>query len=471
MRSLRSLTTRLVLSHMLVATLSGMTVALFAVIVVTLFSGGESAEEERRRTVFGAVPWLLGAPDGGPNDPADPWAAGGYTLVVAPSDTVVFSRGETPCRAGAPLATCAPDLAAQAPGERFFERGGRRWVQVVLPIATGHRLIALREPWNIADPSLEFPGLTVRGVVPFALTLMAAMGLLSAPVAFLLAWVSARPLANRLGAIAAASRRFAAGDLGARVHDRRHDEVGALARQFDDMAGALEQNVGALRDLAQRNAELARRAEEAATLAERVRLSRDLHDAIAQRLFSLSVSAATLPDLIERDHRRGIEQARSVATLAEETLLDLRTLLVELRPSGLIQRGLPEAIEALCDEWQAAQGIPVACSLVLSGAHLPAPVEDVLYRVTQEALSNVARHAGATTVHVSLVEGRRQITLSVTDDGRGFAPVPAGGDGSFGLIGMRERARAVGGSLVIESDTQRGTTLRLTLPLVTEDQP
>ena len=164
----------------------------------------------------------------------------------------------------------------------------------------------------------------------------------------------------------------------------------------------------------------------------------------------------------------GAPTRRAIASLAEQTLLDLRTLLVELRPSGLLQRGLAEALEALCTEWQAENQIPVECSLVLTGHHLPAAIEDILYRVTQEALSNIGKHAQATTVQVSLVEGRRQITLSVTDNGRGFEPAQSARRGSFGLIGMRERAHSVGGSLAIESDTRQGTTLRLTLPLKRE---
>src|SRR6185436_15433223 len=110
----------------------------------------------------------------------------------------------------------------------------------------------------------------------------------------------ARPLGRRLSTLTQASRRFAAGEFSVRVRDRNRDEVGELGRQFDDMAGVLEQNVGVLRDMVQRNAELAQQAEQVAIQAERVRLSRDLHDAIAQRLFSLSVSTATLPDLIQR---------------------------------------------------------------------------------------------------------------------------------------------------------------------------
>jgi len=234
------------------------------------------------------------------------------------------------------------------------------------------------------------------------------------------------------------------------------------------MADSLALNMDNLRDLAKRNAELAQQAEESAIQAERLRLSRDLHDDIAQQLFGLSFSAATLPEVIEHDQQEGVQRARAIAAHAEQTLLSLRALLVELRPSAVLTGGLAEALHALCASWQATHRIPVQCSIVLTGKHLPAAVEDVLYRVAQEALNNVAKHAYASSVAVSVVEGQRQVTLSTTDDGKGFDPSWITGNGHFGLISMRERAHVAGGSLAIESDTTCGTTVRLTLPLARE---
>jgi len=143
----------------------------------------------------------------------------------------------------------------------------------------------------------------------------------------------------------------------------------------------------------------------------------------------------------------------------------LRAILVDLRPSQVRQRGLAEALQELYQRWQAAQGIPVETAIVLAGRYLPSGVEDGIYRVAQESLSNVAKHAEAHAVFVSLVEGQRQITLSVTDDGHGFDSAHAVSGGHFGLVSMQERAHALGGTLVIERDTYQGTTVRLTVPL------
>jgi NarL family two-component system sensor histidine kinase LiaS len=162
--------------------------------------------------------------------------------------------------------------------------------------------------------------------------------------------------------------------------------------------------------------------EETAIQAERLRLARDLHDDIAQQLFSLSAQAAALSEQFARDPTQAAQQANAVAALADQTLLDLRAILVDLRPTQVIQRGLAEALQDLCQRWQAAHGIPVECAIALAGRYLPNGVVDGIYRVAQENLSNVAKHAQAHAVVVSLVEGQRQITLSMTDDGHGFDP-------------------------------------------------
>jgi NarL family two-component system sensor histidine kinase LiaS len=144
--------------------------------------------------------------------------------------------------------------------------------------------------------------------------------------------------------------------------------------------------------------------------------------------------------------------------------------LVDLRPTQVMQRGLAEALQDLCQRWQAAQGISVECAIALAGRYLPNGVVDGIYRMAQESLSNVAKHAQAHAVFVSLVEGQRQVTLSVTDDRHGFDPARGASGSHFGLVSMHERAHALGGMLLIERDTSRGTTLRLTVPLKSSEE-
>jgi signal transduction histidine kinase len=259
------------------------------------------------------------------------------------------------------------------------------------------------------------------------------------------------------GRVVGTHQRFGSGDLTARVQEQRQDEVGQLAQQVNQMAEALQQNMQILCELAHSNTILAQQA-------ERLRLSRDLHDAIAQRLFSLMVSTATMPDLIHQDQTKGVQQTKSITNLAEQTLLDLRTLLLELRPTAMLQQTLAEAIRHLCNDWQQSHQTLIDLSLLLTGRYLPVGVENTVYYILQESLNNISKHAQASLIAVSLLEKPQQLILSVTDNGRGFVDSQSR-PGQFGLLSMRERANALGGQLHIESDTARGCTVRLLLPI------
>ncbi len=433
MRYLRSLTIRMVLSHMLIATLTCIITMVILVLVLIKLTQVASIEHYQALARETVDQWQFNDPQGQPNALGLP---SGFGLVIAPDDTILFSRGETPCRVGMRLRDCAAELVDRPMGAEFFTRNGQRWGEVVQPTATGQRVIVQYGPLS-GEPSLMLADVIISGTVPFLLVITGAMLVISVPLSLVLAW---------------------------------QDEIGALAQQFDAMADTLGLNMSILRDLAERNAELARQVEQSAIQAERMRLSRDLHDDIAQHLFSLTIRAATLPDLIERDPIQGKAQAQTLAALAEQALLSLRTILIELRPSALLVRVFPEALQALCNDWQITEHIGMEYSVVLSGQRLPSMIEDVLYRTVQEALHNVAKHAHATSAAVSLVESRRQITVSITDDGQGFEPSHVPSVGHLGIVSMRERAHAVGGNLSIESERARGTTVRLTLPIESEKE-
>jgi two-component system sensor histidine kinase UhpB len=249
------------------------------------------------------------------------------------------------------------------------------------------------------------------------------------------------------------------------VLDAHHDEVSTLARQFDTMADVLQQNIHTLRDLLKSNAALTEQAEQAAIQSERLRLARDLHDELAQQLFSLSASSAAIPDLIAQDATAAESQARQVAALAEQTLVSLRSLLVDLRPGGLLEMGLAQGLKELCAEWEREHQIAVERSVIVSRERFSAPLQTAVFQIVRESLTNVAKHAQATQVNVTLVEGRQQLVLSISDNGKGLQPGDLHKNGHFGLVNMRERAEALGGALYRESESGRGTTIRVVLPL------
>jgi two-component system, NarL family, sensor histidine kinase LiaS len=463
---MRSFNAQLLGSHLLVALLTSISLLLLIFVLAVIRPERFTLDQLRNETEHTVADWQRGAAAEGAGSRPMP-GQDSFVVIVTADGVVSYRRGTTPCQVGMALAACAPALIEQPNGERYRAIDGQRTAEVVLPLLDGARAIGQTVPVWLDDSTVQFDlgGAQVRGLGPSLLAIGLLTALVAIPPALLLTWLIAGPLARRLRAITRTSQRFANGDLDARIGDRHGDEVGMLAQQFDDMAGTLTQNITTLRDLAQQNSELARQVETTAIQAERLRLARDLHDDIAQQLFSLSAQAAALLEQFGRDPSLGATQAQAVATLADQTLLDLRAILVDLRPSQVRQRGLAEALQELCQRWQTAHGIPVETAMVLDGRYLPSGVADGIYRVAQESLSNVAKHAEAHAVFVSLVEGQRQITLSVTDDGHGFDPAHAAGGGHFGLVSMQERARALGGTLVIERDTHQGTTVRLTVPL------
>jgi NarL family two-component system sensor histidine kinase LiaS len=462
-RLLGQLAFRLFVSHVIVAALTGAGVTLFLLLLTRNTGQNPTIEVYRSVAVDYTRTWLSGVPDGEPTDTnVDPMV--GWTLILSPDETVLWSRGETDCRAGMRLTTCM-DTTELPPEDTFFEYRGEQWAMVRVSLANGDQVWMRRGP-VIAEPILIYGNVEIRGYTAMVAFEVLSRAVLALPVALLLAWVVTRPQVKRLRLITKTSSQFASGDLSARIQDTNDDEVGRLAQQFDAMADGLAQNIELLQSLAQRNADLALQAEQAAIKAERNRISRDLHDAIAQRLFSLSVSTKALPQLIAQNMERGIQQARVIADMAEQTLLDLRALLVELRPSQLVQQGLADSLRRMFQQWQSLQRVQVEAALMLTGRHLPSPIEDAIYQITQEALSNVARHAAASLVEISLVEGKNQLILSISDNGLGFDPQAQLQKPHFGLVSMRERSAMFGGTFSVESVAGRGTTLQVTLPLV-----
>jgi signal transduction histidine kinase len=153
----------------------------------------------------------------------------------------------------------------------------------------------------------------------------------------------------------------------------------------------------------------------------------------------------------------------AVRDLVVSTLQDVRRLAVELRPSALDDFGLVSAVERLADTVRDASGLQVDLAAQLGDARLPAETETTLYRVIQEALTNVVKHADARRVSVLLQRKGSSVVAVVEDDGRGFEPRAVRAD-ALGLVGMRERVALAGGRLQVEAAPGSGTTLVAEVP-------
>lgn len=215
------------------------------------------------------------------------------------------------------------------------------------------------------------------------------------------------------------------------------------------------------------NARLYERNRELTVMAERNRLARELHDAVAQKLFSLRLTAQAAAALADRDPARTVAELGQVERLAAEALAELRAVIFELRPADLGDDGLAGSLRKHIEVLDRVYETEVSFAAVPAdgpGITLPQEHETVVFRIAQEALYNALRHAGATSIRVRLGTQDGQVVLEVADDGAGFDPLHQNGRDGLGLTSMRERAASAGGSLSIGAAPGAGTVVRLEVP-------
>ena len=205
------------------------------------------------------------------------------------------------------------------------------------------------------------------------------------------------------------------------------------------------------------NAELYEQAQTAATLEERQRLAQNPNDAVNQSLFSATLIAEVLPRVWERDADEGRRSLEDLRRLTRGAMAEMRGLLAELRPMVLTDSDMGDLLRQLGDALTGRSNIPVSVTVSGQGA-LPAEVQVTFYRLCQEALNNVARHARAGKVEIDLVYDARVVELRIRDDGRGFDPAHIA-PGHYGLSMMRERAKAIGAWLSIASEPGAGAEI------------
>ena len=244
-----------------------------------------------------------------------------------------------------------------------------------------------------------------------------------------------------------------------------HDKLGPDLR-FSDADLRLAEQFGARAaiavDLSHRVARDSLRRVVTGQELERQRLARELHDETGQALTSILLGLKAVEEARAPDEMRSA--ARALRELVVATLQDVRRLAVELRPKALDDFGLVAALERLGNSFSEATGIGVQLEASLGDERLPAEVETTLYRIVQEALTNIVKHARARNVSILLVRRGGSVTAVVEDDGEGFEPGAVGAEG-LGLLGMRERVSLIDGRLTVESTPGAGATLAVEVPL------
>lgn len=292
-------------------------------------------------------------------------------------------------------------------------------------------------------------------LVVFSVNLLAAS---------MLTMVITRPILT----LVEAAKKIARGDFSPRVERWADDEVGDLSTSFNQMAGELSR----MDEIRQEREQLRRQFLEGVISAqedERKRIARELHDSTSQSLTSLMIGLRNLLENCNNIDLHG--QIQQLLFETGRTLEDVHDLAVHLRPTILDDLGLKEAVEKLGAEWQDRHTVSTEVFVHVGDKRLPGYAETAVYRIIQESLTNIAKHAQANSVSVLVERKQSDVVTIIEDDGLGFDIETATINGRLGLLSIRERAELLGGTLVIESAPERGTSIFVTIPVIRKTEP
>ncbi|MBI4308229.1 MAG: HAMP domain-containing protein [Chloroflexi bacterium] len=373
-----------------------------------------------------------------------------YILIVAPGgDTRVNTFGERVPRGLVEANVLSPGLSRQVRRLKT-EEGVIRDIAVPILGARGGTVRV-----GMSDRNVEVAVAQNSQALVLLVAVAVVLGLI---VSYWLAYYLTRPLSQLLRAV----QSVGGGNLSQRIPSPGGDEVGQLAQAFNVMTEALAQKEAARRSLLEK---VISSQEE-----ERKRVARELHDELAQQLTSVLLSLerveSRLQD-IDEESRRAVRRARQVT---ESSLAETRKLIGDLRPSVLDDLGLVPALRSYAETHLHPSNCRVVISAVNMRAELPSTVDTAVYRIAQEAINNIAKHAHATSAKITLRMEDGVLWGEVSDDGQGFRLLPVKTPTGpptrgLGLQGMQERAALLGGKLFVWSEEGKGTRVSFSIPL------
>ena len=401
-------------------------------------------------------------------------------------DATGFNIASTdPNRSARTCGEAAPLLAALRARDTYVGRdtgADSSMVVVMAPMGFAHWGVLIRQDESV---------LLARSVSTRRTLLWLGPALLG--LGLLFAWGAARSVRDPVALLTDSAERIAYGDLNQPIPDLGRDEVGRLGRSLEQMRMALKASMG---HVERANAELEQRVEArtheledlyrqlkerdawreellrkviSAQEDERRRLARELHDETSQTLSALAMKIETaLASSSGASHDR-LAEAKA---LTVRTIEELHRIIFDLRPSVLDDLGLLSAIRWYAERHLERRGISVRCEFSGFGGRLMPELETALFRVAQEAITNIAKHSGAETVLIQGLERDGRITIEIEDDGKGFSPEslppPAARERGLGLMGMRERVELFGGTIELDSAPGSGTRIAVSVPAVQE---
>ncbi|GJM81063.1 sensor histidine kinase LiaS [Paenibacillus sp. HMSSN-139] len=245
------------------------------------------------------------------------------------------------------------------------------------------------------------------------------------------------------------------------------DELGRLAEQLERIGKRWEEQVSSLQRLSTHNAQLAEQARVSAIVEERQRLARELHDAVSQQLFAISMTATAVGRTLEKDFDKAQRQVELIEEMASVAQSEMRALLLHLRPVYLEGKELSQGLRDLVKELKTK--VPMDLTLEMDeNLSLGKGIENHLFRIIQEAMSNTLRHAKADKMEIRIHRRGEAVKVTLRDNGIGFE-LDDKKQASYGLSTMQERIHEIGGSIQFITAPGKGTRIEMTVPLINEE--
>jgi len=404
--------------------------------------------------------------------PVDPSEAGYHMEVVDLDGLTVLGVGEDerPGEVSRHLPAIRSIMAQReaaaivhepSPGDGFSAH-----VMAVVPLGSSPFYVILEQPTDVA---LSLPTELQRSV-----SLAATLGFLAALV---VAWITTRHVTGPTEQLTVAAQRMARGDLESPIKVNAQDEVGRLAENLDTMRRQLRD---AYQQVSHANERLELQVAErtgrltdllgkviSAQEEERQRLARELHDETAQTIGALSIALDRARHGLRDAPPDVVDQLQEAHSITKRLLEETRRLILDLRPMALEDLGLVPAIRWYAETHLQQQGVTTAIELDQPAVRLPPHMEVALFRIAQEAINNIAKHAEAQRATIRLFFRDSAVRIAVADDGRGFDVdrVLASAGESVGLMGMQERTRLLSGRFDIRSEEGKGTQVTVEVPV------
>ncbi|WP_053220421.1 sensor histidine kinase [Virgibacillus senegalensis] len=276
---------------------------------------------------------------------------------------------------------------------------------------------------------------------------------------------SSGDMKDRMDYLSVLIAQLSRGNYTSRVYFSEEDEIARIGEELNELGEKLQNQVKSLKRMADERSEYAKSAHKAATIEERQRLARDLHDAVSQQLFALTMMSQASLRLFDRDPAQAKVQLEEISETALKAQTEMRALLLHLRPVDLSGQPLKKGVQELVAELR--QKCQINFQLKVEEVEaLSATAEEHLFRIVQESLSNTLRHADATEVTLEIVERHNELFLHIADNGNGFdVTTDKRKKTSYGLKTMKERCEEIGGTFSIRSQVGTGTHIDIRIPL------